>query len=241
MEDLKAEIYSWCDEEHHVDIQIAEEEDFSKPHIWLRFLHDPMDFNKWHAIELRHLEEQIDSDKVQHFVNTLPQGQTIVNKIMISKKGATQAATVLAGQHGVRMVTFAQNPPSTYYGYLEPVVKSQTIDTPKILSQREWQRIHQCLEESKTINSTIKALIVDPQSEQKYTWNSLELALPIVTPYETVAQYVYDFPKHHLQITGEETLLIERITFKYTTSFRTLDAREEIEALAEVLEKIVMD
>lgn len=241
IEALKPELYNWCEEDHQLDLQVAEEEDFSKPHLWLRFLDDPMDFHLWHGVELRHLNKEIDSHMVQHFDNTLPKGQTIVNKIMVSKVGFTQAAIVMAGQLGVQCINFAQDAQSGYYGYLVPVVSSQTIDSPEVLSQREWQQIHQKLEESCHKHSKIEALVVDPQTDQQYTWANLEGALPVITPYETTDSYVYDFHQHRLQVTGFDPLPIEKVTFKYFTAFRVLDGREEAEAVAELLEKVILD
>jgi hypothetical protein len=238
MEDLKPALYDWCAEENHLDLQIADDDDFSKPHLWLRFLEDPMEFNKWYAIELRHLNEEIDSHKVQHFVHTLPEKHTIVEKIMVSKEGFTQAAIVLAGQHGVRCLNFAKDD-KDYYGYLVPVVSSQTVDSPDVLSQREWQQIHTRLEDSRRKGAAVKAVISDPNSDQSYTWDSLEGALPIVTPYETTSTHAYEFPKHRLLVTGFDPLPIERVKFKYFTTFRILDGREEGEALAELLELVV--
>ncbi|MGH1335933.1 MAG: hypothetical protein ACRBFS_07375 [Aureispira sp.] len=239
IEDLKAELYDWCEDEHHLDLQIAGEEDFSKPHLWLRFLDDPMNFHRWHAVELRYLEEEVDSHRLQHFVDTLPKGHTVVNKIMLSKTGFTQAALVLAGELGVNCINIAQDPQSHYYGYLVPVVSAQTIDSPQVLSQREWQQIHQHLEDSRH-NKGIEATIVAPDDGNNYTWMNLEVALPVVTPYDTPNQYEYDFSGHQLHITGFEALPINGISFKYSTIFKVLDGREEIEAIAELLEKNIV-
>ncbi len=241
MEDLKPELYNWCAEEQHLDVQIADDEDFSKPHVWLRFLDDALKFNKWYAIELRHLEEEIDSHKVQHFVNTLPKGHTIVDKIMVSKVGFTQSAIVAAGQQGVHCINFVQEERTQYYGYLMPVIKAQTIDSPEVLSQREWQQIHDQLAESRQQHSTITATISDPQSEERYTLGTLEKALPIVTPYDTSGTYAYEFPKHRLLLTGFDPLPIERINFNYATTFQVLDGRTEAEALAEVLGRLILE
>lgn len=241
MEDLKPELYAWCEDEHHLDLQVAEDEDFSKPHIWLRFLDDVMKFNNWYAVELRHFDQEIDSNKVQHFVNTLPKGHKILHKIMISKVGFTQTATVMAGQLGVLCIDFGQDPQTRYYGYLEPLVTGQTIDSPEVLSQREWKQIHERLNDSRGQGATVEALVVDTQSEQQYTWGLLEDALPVIEPYETVGEHVYDLAKHRLKVTGFDPLPIERIVFKYSTNFRVLDGRAEAEALAELLERVIVE
>ena len=240
IEDLKQELYTWCEEEHHLDLQVAGEEDFSTPHLWMRFLDDPMDFHLWHAVELRYLDEEIDSHMMQHFVDSLPKGNTVVNKIMISKTGFTQAAIVVAGELGVNCINFAQDPQNSYYGYLVPVVTNQTVDSSQILSQREWQQIHQSLDDSRHQHTGVEATIVSPDEKNRYTWANLEGALPVITPYDTTDEYKYDFSNHQLHVTGFDALPIDSISFKYSTTFKVLDGREEVEALAEVLEKIIM-
>ncbi|MFK7795809.1 MAG: hypothetical protein AB8E82_00040 [Aureispira sp.] len=239
IENLESELYSWFENENHLDLQIAGEDDFSKPHLWFRFLEDVMNFNTWYAVELRHLEEKIDSEQVQHFVAHLPKGNTVARKIMVSKVGFTPTAIVKAGEWGVDCITFAQDERSRYYGYLIPEVKNQTIDTPTVLSQREWNQLLDHLADSRQQNAAIEALIVDPQNEHQYKWDNLERALPIITPYETLGEYVYDFKAHELHLTGFDILPIEGVVFKYQTTFKPLDGQTEEEALAEAIEQLV--
>jgi hypothetical protein len=239
IENLESELYNWFENENHLDLHIAAADDFSKPHLWFRFLDDVMNFNTWYAAELRHLDEKIESHYLEHFVENLPQGTTVKRKIMVSKVGFTQTAIVKAGELGVDCITFAQDERSRYYGYLVPEVKSQTIDTSTVLSQREWNQILDHLADSRQQNVSIEATIIDPKSTHQYSWDNLERALPVITPYETLGEYVYDFKAHELHLTGFETLPIEGVVFKYQTVFKPLDGRTEEEALAEAIENLV--
>lgn len=239
IENLESELYNWFEDENHLDLQMAAEDDFSKPHLWFRFLDDVMNFNTWYAAELRYLEEEIDSHKIAYFVEHLPAGHTVARKIMVSKIGFTQAAIVKAGELGVDCITFAQDERRQYYGYLIPEVKHQTIETSTVLSQREWNQILDYLADSRQKNTSIEATIIDPQSEHQYAWDNLERALPVITPYETLGEYVYDFKAHELHLTGFDILPIEGVVFKYHTAFKPLDGRTEEEALAEALELLV--
>lgn len=230
----------WFDLPQHLDLIIAPEGDYSKPHGQVRFLDEIDEFHKWHWLELRHLHRDITTDEVQAFVDTFPEKRPPIHRLMITTKGYTQTATVLAQQHGVHCILVAYDALRRDYGYLKPNITVQNIKTVRQLSQREWNKIHDRLNDSLT-DPEVEAVLKSDQGFPSYHWHHLRNALPISEPYDKVEDYSYDLPGYCLQVTDLDELAIEGVSFRYSTTFHILEGDNEAEAVADLLKEILLD
>ena len=230
---------AWCDNPQDCEMEICQDKTLQKPNLLFRFTDHAINLDNWYIVELRTFNQKVTVRDIEAFILAIPADRTIKEKVIVSTKGITEDAAILASQHQIWLSHLAasQDNPNRY-GYLLARVTRHEIQSSKTLSQAHWQELHRKLEESgfgfMRGTPTTKAEVLDKAGEKICDFTSLQLALPLDSPSEPVS-YQYPLPDCYLATTGMERIPIDAIRFHYTTELRAVEGTNRLDALNELL------
>ena len=230
---------SWGESPQACEMIVSKDDVQNLPNLQFRYNDNPESAENWFSIELRYFNQEVTKADIETYLGRLPEGRKFKEKVIVSTKGFTQEASILASMEKIWLSHFAEDSKTPgKYGYLIPRVSKHDIKTPMEISAQKWNVIHYDIERSgwnyMRGKPPVDAIIKDKDGNKICDFISLEFGLEKKDSI-SYFDYTYDFPDCTLVIGEEDPIPLESITYRYYTSLREVKGENMLDALCETL------
>lgn len=233
MNEILTHIEQWCKEwtDKPGDYELIIQDTDTQKAVMLRMMYAPDD---WYWINSATYEKIITEEDIRKIIAENIADKLLRLKLLITTKGFTQQAGILASQHNI-IIAFLAFPTATYtsFSYRIPIINQYHIQTQQKLNEQEWQHIHFVIAESK--RGYEKAVILNTEKNKIYDFKDLEAGLSLDDFSGNNIAFNYDMPGYFL-VLNDKSIAINGIGFNYFTELKNLNTNNEAAALKNLLE-----